>query len=93
MKKKRALRRQWLVLTLEEKKVTACVLAMFALGCATQYYRATHPRPAPPPTAQEIRAAKRAQNLLAAKARSQRVAQATQPTAAESDESAAEAND
>jgi len=72
MKNARPVRRQIFVLTPEEKKAVACVLAAFALGLVTKQYRATHPRPPPPPTAREERAAKIAARSAAARARSAR---------------------
>ncbi len=73
-------RRQIFVLTREEKKVIAFILAALALGLATQHYRAKHPRPAPVPTAQQ-RAAKRAQRSTAAKIHSPRTSRiAASPT-------------
>jgi hypothetical protein len=73
------IRRQILVLTPEEKKVVACVLAALTLGLVTQQYRAAHPRQPAPPTAQEQRAAKIAQRSAATKARSARTARAAVP--------------
>lgn len=69
-------RRQIFVFTAEEKKVAAVVAAALALGFATLHYRATHPTPPRPLTAQEARAAKLAQRTAAAKARSTRTAHA-----------------
>lgn len=46
MKKQKRLRSQVFVLTPEEKKVIAFVIAAFLLGLAAQHYRAAHP-PAP----------------------------------------------
>ena len=68
MKAKTPLRRQIFVLTPEEKKAGLRVAAL-ALGLATQHYRAAHPRPPAPPTAQEQRAAKLAHRAAAAKTR------------------------
>ncbi|MGI8436566.1 MAG: hypothetical protein ACR2NX_06625 [Chthoniobacterales bacterium] len=45
MKERKRLRRQIFVLTKEEKKAAACVLAAIILGLATKHYRETHPRP------------------------------------------------
>lgn len=73
--KPRRRQRQIFVLTPEEKRIVACVLAALILGLATQYYRAAHPRPPVPPTAQEERAARLAQRTAAAKARSLRTAE------------------
>ena len=53
-------RRQVFVLTPEEKRAAACVIAAFLLGLGTMYYRAKHPRPPLPPTAKEQKEAKRA---------------------------------
>jgi len=39
--------KQRLVLTSEEKRVIAFILAAFVLGLAAKHYRATHPRPMP----------------------------------------------
>ena len=60
MKARKTARRQIFVLTAEEKKAIACVLGAFLLGLGTMHYRAHHPRPAPPLTAKEQRAAKAA---------------------------------
>jgi hypothetical protein len=60
MKARTQLRRQVFVLTSEEKKAIACIVGAFLLGLGTMHYRAKHPRPAPPPTAKELRAAKAA---------------------------------
>ncbi|MEP6810511.1 MAG: hypothetical protein ABI992_09730, partial [Chthoniobacterales bacterium] len=65
------------VLTREEKKVIAFILAAMALGLATEHYRAVHPRPALAPAAQEQRATKRAQRSTAAKTHSRRASKAT----------------
>ena len=76
-------RRQIFVLTPEEKKIVACICAALALGLATKHYRAAHPRPAPPPTVQEQRAAKLALRTAAAQDRSMRTAKAAaRPTSA-----------
>ena len=72
MNKTPKLHRQIFVLTLEEKKAVACILAALALGLATKHYRLTHPRPAPPPTAKEQYASTVAQRAAAAKSRSAR---------------------
>jgi hypothetical protein len=64
-------RRQILVLTPEEKKAVACIVAAFILGLATMHYRATHPR-TPPQTAREQYAAQRTAKAAAARARSAR---------------------
>lgn len=74
MKAKRRPRRSF-VLTPEEKRIVACVLAALLLGLVTRHYRAAHPRPPTPPTAQEERAAKAAQRVAATKARSARTAE------------------
>lgn len=71
-KRQRPLRLQIFVLTLEEKKAVACVLAAFILGLATKHYRAMHPSPPPPPTAREQYATQRAAKVAAARARSAR---------------------
>ncbi len=65
-------RRQIFVLTPEEKKVVACVLAAFCLGLATQHYRRTHPRPPPPLSAREQYVAQKNARATAARARSAR---------------------
>jgi len=39
--------KQRLVLTREEKRVIAFILAAFVLGLAAKHYRDTHPQPAP----------------------------------------------
>lgn len=89
MKAKRQ-RRQIFVLTPEEKKVIACILAALALGLVTKHYRAEHPRPPPPLTAQEKRAAKLAQHSAAAQERAARTATAARampsPTRSDDDE-------
>ncbi|MDQ3118114.1 MAG: hypothetical protein M3Q89_00865 [Verrucomicrobiota bacterium] len=72
MKQAKQARRQIFVLTPEEKKAVACVLAAFVLGLGTKHYRSTHPRPPPPPTAREERVAKIAARSAAARARSAR---------------------
>lgn len=51
-------RRQVFVLTPDEKRAAACVIGAFLLGLGTMYYRARHPRAAPPPK-EEQRDAKR----------------------------------
>ena len=87
--KTKARRRQIFVLTPEEKKIVACICAALALGLATKHYRAAHPRPAPPPTVQEQRAAKLAQRTAAAQDRSMRTAKAaarTKPASTEGDD-------
>ncbi len=82
-------RLQLLVLTAEEKKAACCVFAALVLGLVTQHYRATHPQPAPPPTAREKRAAKVAAKTVNARSRSARVAP-NQATAAPPAEGAEE---
>jgi len=57
--KRLQLRREIFVLTPGEKKTVALVVAAFLLGLCTMHYRARHPRPSPPPTAKELRQAKR----------------------------------
>ena len=67
----KAVRRQVFVFTPDEKRAAACVLGAFLLGLGTMYYRARHPRPAPPQTPAEQRqgtqAATRARPVRAAK--------------------------
>ena len=58
MKPRKPLRRQIFVLTPEEKRAVACVVAAFLLGFGTMHYRAKHPRVEPKPTAEEQRATK-----------------------------------
>jgi hypothetical protein len=52
-------RREIFVLTPGEKRAAALVAAAFLLGLGTMHYRARHPPPLPPPTAKELRQAKR----------------------------------
>ena len=67
---RKAVRRQIFVFTPDEKRAAACVVGAFLLGLGTMYYRARHPRPAPPPTPAEQRESKQA----ATRARSARAA-------------------
>ncbi len=80
--KARLRQRQRFVLTPEEKKIVACVLAAVLLGLITKHYRAAHPRPPAPRTAQEERAAKAAERVAAAKARAARTAERAAPPTA-----------
>jgi hypothetical protein len=89
MKGSEKVRRQIFVLTPEEKKAIACVVAAFVLGIGTKHYRATHPRPAPAPTVREQYLAKRTAKAEAARARSARGqagAVSPTPTSGETDE-------
>ena len=52
-------RREIFVLTPGEKKAVAFIAVAFLLGLGTMQYCATHPRPPQPPTAKELRHAKR----------------------------------
>lgn len=63
-------RRQIFVLTLEEKKIVACVVGALLLGLATRHYRATHPHPPPVLTAKQERAAKSEARAAVASSRS-----------------------
>lgn len=89
MKAAEKVRRQVFVLTPEEKKAVACIVAAFLLGLGTMHYRATHARPPPTPTAREQYLAKRTARETAARARSARgqaeVARAT-PTPDQTEE-------
>lgn len=75
--------RQIFVLTPEEKRAAACVIGALLLGLGTMFYRAKHPRPAPPPTAKEQHDTKR----RATRARAARSSPATVrvPPTAEAD--------
>jgi hypothetical protein len=86
MKVGKPARPQIFVLTLEEKKIIACVLGAIALGLATQHYRKFHPRPPVPPSPEQVRVAKSAQRVANAKARSAKPARASQPISDESDD-------
>ncbi len=57
-RKEKPLRRQVFVLTQEEKRIVCFVIVAFLLGLATKHYRDAHPRPVPPASAQEQKAAK-----------------------------------
>ena len=90
VKKPEKVRRQIFVLTPDEKKAVACVLAALLLGLGTKHYRSTHPRPAPAPTAREQHAAQKSAKAAAARARSARGQAETArvaPTAASEDDS------
>ena len=90
MTKPKALRRQIFVLTPEEKKAAACIVAALILGVGTKQYRAEHPRPPLPATEKQQLAAKVAAKREAARARSARgqtaAAHAAQPPLREVEE-------
>ena len=84
-------RRQVFVLTPEEKRAAACVIGAFVLGLGTMFYRAKHPRPAPPPTAKEQQDAKR--NATRARTGRGLPAAARSPAAEKSDRAAKSGRD
>ena len=87
MKPGKPARRQFFILTLEEKKIIACVLGAIALGLATQHYRKFHPRPPLPLSPEQARVAKSVQRATNAKARAAKPGRSrSQPVSDESDD-------